>query len=188
MKNLTLILFMFTSTIAFSQSSEKNIIDAIMKTYNDKDYAAFYDLITPNIKTQMTENNLKDFLSENLYKNYGEIKSIIFKNEKQQQKVYTTQFEKGELDLTLIFNNEFKIDGLSFTPPKAEIIVKKSFLTNNKMESKLDSIVDVVIKPFIQNSINSGISIGIIQNGETKFYHYGETKKETANLPNNNTI
>jgi CubicO group peptidase (beta-lactamase class C family) len=187
-KTLKLILCLLTSSFLAAQSSEKSVIDSAIKTYNNKGYSSFYDLLSPAFKSQMSQKDLANFLNDNVYTYYGAIKSITFKNEKQRQKFYTTQFEKGILDLMLVFNTEFKIDGLSFTPPKDEIVEKKDILTSNTIESKLDSIVDDIVRPFIKNSVNSGISIGIIQDGKTAFYHYGETKKETTNLPNNNTI
>lgn len=188
MKTLKLLFIILTSSLMSAQTSEKDIIDAIKKTYNNKDYSSFYSLISPAFKTQMSETDLKGFLSENVYKYYGEIKSIDFKKEKQGQKFYNTQFEKGELDLMLVFNNEFKIDGLSFTPPQEEVITKTAILSNNKMSSSLDKVVDSIAKTHMTNSKNSGLSIGIIQDGKTHFYHYGETKKESNNLPTNNTI
>jgi CubicO group peptidase (beta-lactamase class C family) len=188
MKTLKLLLLLLTSTLQFAQTSEKSVIDAIKKTYNSKDYSAFYNLISPNFKTQMSETDLKDFLSENVYKYYGEIKSIDFKKEKEGQKFYNTIFEKGELDLMLIFNNEFKIDGFSFTPSQEEVVTKTAVLSDNKMSSQLDKVVDSIAKIHILNTKNVGLSIGIIQDGKTYYYHYGETKKESSNLPTNNTI
>ena len=172
----------------FSQNTEKTILDAIITSYNAKDYTSFYNLISNNFKAQMSQNDLNGFLSQNIYPNYGNLKSIEFTKEINGQKMYISQFEKGNLDLLLVFNSEFKIDGLSFTPPKPEVVDNKIILSNNKMLTKLDSIVDNIVKPFIHNSANAGISLGIIQNNETTFYHYGETKKEIGNLPKNNTI
>lgn len=188
MKTLKILILLLITNLISAQSSEKEVIDSMIKNYNSKDYTAFYNLISPSFKTQMSEKDLTGFLNNQVYNYYGNIKSIDLKSENQNQKVYTTQFEKGILDLTLVLNKQFQIDGFSFTPPKAEVIIKTDILSDNKLTTKLDSIVDIVVKPFIQNSANTGLSIGIVQNNETTFYHYGETKKETANLPNNNTI
>ena len=188
MKKLQLFICILTTTFIFSQNTEKTIVDAIITTYNAKDYTSFYNLLSNNFKAQMSQNDLNGFLSQNIYPNYGNLKSIEFKKEINGQKMYNSYFEKGNLDLLLVFNSEFKIDGLSFTPPKPEVVDNKIILSNNKMLSRLDSIVEQIVKPFIQNSANAGISLGIIQNNETTFYHYGETKKETGNLPKNNTI
>lgn len=182
-----LLLIFLISTFTYSQS-EQNTLDTILKSYNNQEYVAFYNLLSPTFKTNMSQDNLTGFLQNSIYKNYGNLQSIAFKKENQGQRFYTAFFDKGNLDLFLVFNSQFEIDGLSFTPPKAEIILKTNILSDNKMATKLDSIVDAVVKPYIQNSANAGISIGIVQNNETTFYHYGETKKETASLPNNNTI
>lgn len=171
----------------FAQNTEKSVFESIIKTYNSKDYVSFYNLISSDFKAQMSQKDLDGFLGENIYPNFGNLKSIELKSEKEP-KTYNAIFEKGNLDLILVFSSEFKINGLQFTPPKPELSPKTNILSDNKLLTKLDSIVENTIKPFIQNPLNSGLSIGIIQNGETTFYHYGETKKETAKLPNNNTI
>lgn len=171
-----------------AQNTEKTVLNTILSSYNAKEYAAFYNLLSSDFKAQMSENDLNGFLSQNIYANFGALKTIDFKNEKDGRKIYTANFDKGILDLMLVFTPDFKINGLSFTPPKPEAVIKTSYLSNNKMLTKLDTIVENIVKPHIQNSLNAGLSIGIIQNGETNFYHYGETKKESGNLPNNTTI
>lgn len=188
MKKLQLFICILTTTFMFGQNSEKTVLDAVITHYNAKNYVSFYNLISTDFKAQMSQNDLQGFLSENIYPNFGNLKSIEFIKENNGRKYYNSIFEKGNLDLMIVFSPEFKINGLSFTPTKAEVILKTDILSSNKMLTKLDSIIDTTIKPFIQNSINAGLSIGIIQNGETTFYHYGETKKETAKLPTNNTI
>ena len=176
------------ANFTFAQTSEKEIVNTLITTYNEKNFSAFYQLLSPGFKTQMSEIDLKGFLSENVYKFYGNIKSVDFKRQKQNQKFYKTIFEKGEVELMLIFNDTFKIDGLSLVPPKAEIVLRKEIISDNKMESALDKIIDSIAKTHILNTKNVGFSIGIIKDGKTFFYHYGEIVRESKKLPNINTI
>lgn len=60
--------------------------------------------------------------------------------------------------------------------------------TDNKLKTKLDSIVEQSVLPFIENSSRVGLSIGIIQNGKQFLYNYGSTNKEKLALPTGNTI
>ena len=188
MKKLIFLICIFTPAIMCAQNSEQSVINQIITTYNSKDYVSFYDLLSPDFKSQMSQNDLKEFLNENIYNYYGNLKTIDFVSEKNGQKFYNSNFEKGNLDLLLVFNKAFKIDGLSFTPPKVESQPKSNIASNNKMISKLDTIVDNLVKTHILDKANVGISLSIIQNGKTSFYHYGETKQETNNLPKNYTI
>jgi CubicO group peptidase (beta-lactamase class C family) len=187
MKKLKLIICILTSTFMFAQNAEKSVLESILETYNSKDFVSFYNLLSNNFKAQMSQKDLDGFLGENIYPNFGNLKSIKLKSQKES-KTYNAIFERGNLDLMLVFNSEFKIDGLRFSPPKPELPPKINILSDNKLLTKLDTIVENIVKPFIKNPVNAGISIGIIQNGETTFYHYGEAQKETAKLPTNNTI
>ncbi len=191
-KNKIVLLLLMISTILKSQSTmnEKyqTVIDKIKTTYNDKNYKDFYNLLSNNFKSQMSETDLSNFLKDNLYTYLGTIKSISFDKEKGGTRFYNTQFEKGNLDLILVCNKELLIDGLSFEPHKEEVIAKKIGISDNKKQTALDLKIDSIVNEFISNPINAGLSVGIIQNGATFFYHYGETKKETHQLPTNQTI
>lgn len=191
-KNKIVLLLLMMSTILKSQSASndkyQSVIDKIKTTYNDKNYKGFYNLLSDNFKTQMTETDLSNFLKDNLYTYLGTIKSVSFDKEKDGARFYNTQFEKGNLDLMLVCNKDLLIDGLSFEPHKEEIISSKIVVSDNKKQKTLDLKIDSIVTEFISNPINAGLSIGVIQNGTTFFYHYGETKKESHQLPSNQTI
>lgn len=60
--------------------------------------------------------------------------------------------------------------------------------TDNPLKSRLDSLVDQSARRYFSDSSAVGLSIGIIQNGKTFFYNYGETKKGNGKLPSSKTI
>ena len=61
-------------------------------------------------------------------------------------------------------------------------------LTNNNLSSDIDIAVDNIYNGYKDNLNTVGLSIGILKNGETHFYGYGETKKGSGNIPNQNTF
>jgi CubicO group peptidase (beta-lactamase class C family) len=61
-------------------------------------------------------------------------------------------------------------------------------LSDNKKQTSLDSAVDRVVRNFIENPQNCGISIGISKSGTNCFYNYGESKRNSSSIPNQNTI
>jgi CubicO group peptidase (beta-lactamase class C family) len=63
-----------------------------------------------------------------------------------------------------------------------------SYLTDNKMITGLDSLVERTVVDFMQSPQNCGLSIGIIKDSATYFYNYGETKRNNKNLPDKNSI
>jgi D-alanyl-D-alanine-carboxypeptidase/D-alanyl-D-alanine-endopeptidase len=67
-------------------------------------------------------------------------------------------------------------------------IDKAKIPTDNKLKTKLDSLVDYSVCTFMKNSSRVGISIGIIKNGKQYLYNYGSTQKEKPELPTGNTV
>ncbi len=63
-----------------------------------------------------------------------------------------------------------------------------SYLTDNKMITGLDSLVDRTVVDFMQSPQNCGLSIGIIKDSVSYFYNYGETKRDNKVLPEKNSI
>lgn len=65
---------------------------------------------------------------------------------------------------------------------------RTSYLSDNKKQTVLDTVVENAIIDFIQNPQNCGFSIGIIKDTSVYFYNYGETKRDNNILPKQNTI
>ncbi|MEO6963400.1 MAG: serine hydrolase domain-containing protein [Puia sp.] len=59
--------------------------------------------------------------------------------------------------------------------------------TDNKMKSPLDSLVGQSVRPFMENPVERGLSIGIYRKGEVFFYNYGVTGKQRGQLPDADT-
>lgn len=60
--------------------------------------------------------------------------------------------------------------------------------TNNPLATKLDSLVHQEVSDYAKKKAVAGFSIGVIQNGETHFYGYGETTEGNAKIPDENTM
>ncbi len=62
------------------------------------------------------------------------------------------------------------------------------YLTDNKKQTPLDSVVENAAGNYIQSPQNCGLSIGVFKNDSIYFYNYGETKMDNKVLPDKNTI
>ncbi len=60
--------------------------------------------------------------------------------------------------------------------------------SDNKLITHLDSVVDKVIRAYIQTEGNVGISAAVFYKGHSYFYNYGERKKGGKQLPDAHTI
>lgn len=60
--------------------------------------------------------------------------------------------------------------------------------TDNKLKTPLDILVEQSVSAFMNNNNRVGLSIGIIQNGQSYLYNYGSTSKQKSELPTGNTV
>ncbi len=60
--------------------------------------------------------------------------------------------------------------------------------TDNTLGGWMDTIVQNAVLPFMQDTSRVGLSIGIVNNGNTYFYNYGTLEKGTHKLPTHETI
>lgn len=82
----------------------------------------------------------------------------------------------------------FLLAFLAYTLICSAQIDKIKIPTDNKLKTKLDSLVDQSVSAFMENSSRVGISIGIIKNGKQFIYNYGSTQREKPELPTGNTV
>jgi D-alanyl-D-alanine-carboxypeptidase/D-alanyl-D-alanine-endopeptidase len=67
-------------------------------------------------------------------------------------------------------------------------VITPATLTNNPLQSKMDSAVQRVFSDNLEKLDSPGISIGILKDGKSAFYGYGETALGNGIVPNENTF
>ncbi|RYE30556.1 MAG: class A beta-lactamase-related serine hydrolase, partial [Sphingobacteriaceae bacterium] len=99
------------------------------------------------------------------------------------------QFEKATLQLSVNLDQESKIRLFIFKPFVAEKPNKAVMVaTSNPLQTPIEKEIDAAIRTYIQKPNTIGLSIGIIKDGKTTIYNYGETAKGNGKLPDANTI
>jgi CubicO group peptidase (beta-lactamase class C family) len=82
-----------------------------------------------------------------------------------------------------------KFQTFLFQPYKKEIKGDiKMTKTDNELKTELDKKIDSIVQPFMFESKTVGLSIGILKNGNTYFYNYGETKKDNRQIPTSKNL
>lgn len=72
---------------------------------------------------------------------------------------------------------------------KDSLITKRRiYLSDNPKQSKLDLFVDSLTRSYMQSPQNYGLSIGILNNQESHYYNYGETKRSSKIIPSQHSI
>ena len=190
------LLMLFSVNSGKSQIADKNkhieVAENIKKEYNAKNYKVLYELFDTDFKKNMTEKELCDFFKYNVNDIYGEMVSVNFLNYKENMfTLFNVELTKGKLDLTLRCTPEGKINGMQWLPHKeTETVSKinKNYKSDNAKSSYWDLKVDSIVKNYMLNADNCGLSIAIINANETFYYNYGESKRGNAQLPSNKTI
>jgi CubicO group peptidase (beta-lactamase class C family) len=188
MKKIALLLLLLVAWASYGQDDPyKNVVDRITIGYNKGDYKSVYTLFAPSFRQKVPEQDFITFLGN--VASMGKIISTEYSYDKEGFKVYKTTMEHGLVNLIISLDDLLLVSGFAVTPYKEPLTsTPPEILTNNKKVTPLDKEVDKTVAEFITDPKNAGLSIVIIKDGQTYFYHYGETKKGSKQLPDNNTI
>ena len=175
-----------------AQNRQKEKTDSVsllvQKKFNEKDVAGLYALTGDAFKKALSYETLLSFCNNNLYP-LGEIKQLSFEKETNGICKYKSVFSTVSLNLFLGLDKSDKIETFLFKPwvdDKAKKSQKAA--SSNPLVSPLDKEVDSASQPYISMLQTTGLSIGILVNGKTYYYGYGETAKGNGQLPNEHSI
>ena len=186
---LTTIVFMAYSCISMAQNKEF-VINALADKYNTGKYTDIYGMLTDDFKKQAREEQITGFFSNNLKAQLGNI--ISWKADGADNANYVVRFENGKLLLKLYVDKDNNISGMQWLPYKEKIVaIEKSTrasMTDNPMKTELQLYVDSEVVAYLNDTVNSGLSIGVISGKKIESYHYGEVEKGSGKLATNETI
>ncbi|TAG90116.1 MAG: DUF3887 domain-containing protein [Bacteroidetes bacterium] len=188
---LLLLVILFVTNI-FGQNAIKDKNDSIAKIaknfYNQDDYEKLYTLMGEKFKEQLDFLKFKETFS-GLKQQLGNWQTSEFIKVKEKNSHYKATFEATPLSFYISLDEKEKIFTFLFKPFKDEKEKRKEKVkSNNALTSEIDKKIEQVAQNYLSNPKTVGLSIGIIKNGKMQFYHYGETKKNNAKLPDNNTL
>lgn len=193
MKAIISFLFLSLCTITLEGQTTDlkthNIVkDSIVAKFNRQDFKGIYDMADSSFKAAVSEKDLVEFLKS--YAILGKVKNnSLLKQDKGDNILYRLQCARKSMALTLGVTNakSFTNFGLDLYRLPAER-TRTNFASNNPMQTSLDSAVQKAVTGYMNNKNVSGISVGVIKEGNMYSYHFGEVKKGTNQLPTNNTI
>lgn len=116
MKYISTFIFSLITFLSFSQDKEigKSFINSFLV---EKNFSKAYTFFDETVKSQISENVLKD-TQQQLETQLGKFKSIIETNNEAVTFFYYSEFEKMKLDIKISFNESNKIVGFFFVPHK----------------------------------------------------------------------
>jgi CubicO group peptidase (beta-lactamase class C family) len=187
---LALVMFSFSLTAQMAdKQSHLRMADSIEQLFNSKRFKEIYSLITPDFKRDIQEKDLTDLLENGLYAPYGKITNTEFLRKDTGYYVFILHFEPEKIQMNIGVDNLKQIAYFQFIPYKEALLTKREkFLSDNKKQNRLDSVADKVLSEFMADPKACGVSVAVFKNGKEHFYNYGETKRNSEQLPSSNTI
>lgn len=169
---------------------EKNdaMKDKVVQFFNSKNADGLYSLAGTNFKKQLSPEKFKTVAENNLFP-LGEIKLAEFEKIDNGISKYKTTFDVAILSLYISVDSAGLLEVLLFQPYKKEIkgdIIKSK--TDNTLATELDKKIEAIVQPFMFESKTVALSIGILKDGKTYFYNYGETKKGNGQIPSSKNL
>jgi CubicO group peptidase (beta-lactamase class C family) len=193
MKKILLSLaFVYISNLLCAQSSQQQKKDSvcllIKKYFNEKNSGQIYTLAGEAFKNSLSVDAFKNVCDNNLFP-LGEIKETVFENYDDGISKYKATFSTMNLRLLLSLDKNDKIKTFQFKPYLDEN-AKKNYkvASTNTLFTLLDKEIDSAVQPYITMQATAGLSIGILENGKTIFYGYGETEKGNKQIPDKHTL
>ena len=189
---IPLILSVFASVILPAQSILQQRTDSVsrlvLKNFNEKNAAGLYALTGEAFQKALTYEAFLSVCNNNLFP-LGEMKEARFEKEASGICQYKSVFPALNLTLLLGLNNTGKIETFLFKP-YVDVMARKDHpvVSSNPLLSSLDKEVDSASQPYIRLRATTGLSIGILKNGKTFYYGYGETARGNGQLPDEHTI
>ena len=191
---ILLIAFSFlTSAQLADKAKHIEMAELIKKEYNAKNYKNLFWMMDSTMQKRTTEQKSIDFYKTSIYDRFGDIENMAFAEFKSQFYVFTATFKSVQLDLIFACSPVGKIKMIGWIPhkdkePEHVPLKNENYLSNNAKKTNWDLKVDSIVKDYMSNGANCGLSIGIINGDEILYYNYGEVKRSSKQIADTNTI
>jgi|GEM_PF-67775 len=98
------------------------------------------------------------------------------------------KYKVNQLQFLIGLDSKNKISTLLFQPYREDAVKAEKAASDNPLKSKLDSLVNKILTPYIQTKGNAGLSAAVYYKGREHFYNYGSTSLDKQVLPNSHSL
>jgi CubicO group peptidase (beta-lactamase class C family) len=162
--------------------------DIVIQYFNAQQSDSLYAMAGQAFRKQLSPETFRSVCDNNLFP-LGELKTAEFEKLDKGVAKYKTTFDAAVLSMFISLDSAGKLETFLFQPYKKPVtgaVVKT--ITDNKLETGQDKKLEDIIQQFMFESKSVGLSIGVLKNGQTFFYNYGETVKGNKQLPTNKNL
>ncbi|HLX90254.1 MAG TPA: serine hydrolase domain-containing protein [Puia sp.] len=191
-KILLSFIFLGLAIAATAQNIRQQKTDSVgklmQKYFNEKKPDQIYELTGEAFRNALSMEKFKEVCNNNLFP-LGELKQIPLESFDNGVAKYKAAFDHTVFTLLLSLDDKDKIQIFLFKPYADETATKnRSLPSTNTLSNALDRKVDSAVRPYTSMQATVGLSIGILKDGKTYFYGYGETVKGNNQIPNEHTL
>ncbi|MFB2120262.1 serine hydrolase domain-containing protein [Parapedobacter sp. 2B3] len=180
---------------AFAQEENRDqqinqaVFNKIEYHFNLQETDSIYALAGPKFKQSLSLQAFQTVMAQQLYP-LGQIQSAELKSYDKGTGIYKLNFLSTPLQVVLALDSSNRIETFLFqpfagdpVPEKTEVLTSRSPAT-----SKLDGYIDSIALSYSRKGHTHALAIGVVNDGKTSSYYYGETEKGNKQLPDENTL
>ncbi len=193
MKKYLLLLFVSAlGRTSLAQKTEEQKVDSVIvlvkQYFNEKNSEKLYSLAGEKFKKALSAETFSQICENNLFP-IGNFNETALEKFGKEGGKYKATFDNAILSMYISLDSSDKLVAFLFQTYKKESALKTyKVASDNLLLSELDKKVDEVFRPYISNENSVGLSIGILKEGNSFTYNYGETEKGMKQVPTGNTI
>jgi len=189
---IAVVLTLYIYAPCFAQERESDIILKNFKDYFNKHQTdSIYHQWGEEAKSTVPKAQLDTLLETQLYP-LGDIQSYTFIKQDSALVHYKLNFDNTALRLILSIDSNKHVSTFLFQPyteqAKKESASVGAQNVKNDTASTIDHLVDSLALKYISMPSTSSLAIGLIHNGRTNYYYYGETSQGDNTLPDKETL
>ncbi|TWJ02245.1 CubicO group peptidase (beta-lactamase class C family) [Mucilaginibacter frigoritolerans] len=173
------------SAQSIQQRKVDSVFEQVKKYFNQKNSDAIYNMAGADFQKELNIDAFAQVTQKQLF-SLGKIREsslVSFVN--NNVATYKLKLDSITLQLLMSLDKHDKLELFLFQEYQEPIGNKTALVqTSNPLRTAMDKQVDSVARIYIQKSTTVGLSIGIIKDGKTTIYQYGETIRGYKKLPN----
>ncbi|HYF32166.1 MAG TPA: serine hydrolase domain-containing protein [Chitinophagaceae bacterium] len=160
--------------------------DSIVSRYNRGDFKGIYEFAGNDFRAEIKEQDFIAFMKR--VNQAGPVQSSTLSEDLGEVKYFKLRMPRIDLELRLSASSakQFNVFAINRLDPYDTNYVK-AIRSDNPLKTSFDSAIDLSVRKHMRNKSVSGLSIGIVKNGKTYKYNYGETEKGKGQLPTSDT-
>lgn len=194
LKAITIVLFWFVLPVFgqevtdLNQRINRSIFNKIEFHLNQQETDSIYAMTSKEFQQALSPATFETVLKRQLYP-LGRISNGQLMGFNENTGIYKLEFGSAIVQMALSVDSLNQISGLVFQPYNSDLEHATDTLpVVPDPEADVDIAIDEVANAYIRKRNTRALSIGVIHDGMTTSYYYGETERDNDQLPDEETL